>query len=127
MALTSLPPRRVSTLCTKRVFSVRALQLQCEQFVASYFVSESLNSLTSIDTGVDYNHPLLGGGIGLEKKVLGGYDLVGDSYNGTNTPVPGPNPMDCNSHGTHVAGIVAASGPNPYNITGVAPQANLRA
>ena len=95
--------------------------------MASYFTNESLNFLSSIDTGVDYNHPVLGGGIGPDRKVLGGYDFVGDAYDGFTTPIPDTDPMDCNAHGTHVAGIVAASGPNPYNMTGVAPQANLRA
>ena len=42
-----------------------------------------------IDTGIDYNHPALGGCFGSGCKVAGGTDLVGDAYNGTNTPVPG--------------------------------------
>ena len=29
-------------------------------------------------TGIDYNHPALGGGFGAGKKVAKGYDLVGD-------------------------------------------------
>ena len=32
-----------------------------------------------VDTGVDYNHPALGGGYGPGFKVAGGYDLVGDA------------------------------------------------
>src|SRR5262249_11186237 len=48
-------------------------------------------------------------------KVKGGTDLVGDNYdatgkNGDPTPVPDPNPLDCNSHGTHVAGTAAGFG-----------------
>lgn len=42
-----------------------------------------------IDTGVDYNHPALGGCFGPGCKVAGGMDLVGNAYDGTNTPVPG--------------------------------------
>jgi subtilisin family serine protease len=42
-----------------------------------------------IDTGIDYTHPALGGCFGPGCKVIGGTDLVGDNYNGTNTPVPG--------------------------------------
>lgn len=42
-----------------------------------------------IDTGIDYNHPSLGGCFGTGCKVVGGTDFVGDAYNGTNTPVPG--------------------------------------
>ncbi len=33
--------------------------------------------------------------------------------------------MDCAGHGTHVSGIIAASGPNIFNISGVASEANL--
>lgn len=47
-----------------------------------------------IDTGVDYNHPALGGCFGQGCKIGGGTDLVGDNYNGSNTPVPGTSPPD---------------------------------
>ena len=70
-----------------------------------------------IDTGIDYNHPDLGGGFGAGFRVAMGYDFVGDAYNGANTPVPDPDPDDCNGHGTHVAGIVGANG----QVVGVAP------
>ncbi len=30
----------------------------------------------------DYTHPALGGGIGPGFKVIGGFDFVGDAYNG---------------------------------------------
>lgn len=69
-----------------------------------------------IDTGIDYTHPALGGGLGVGFKVIGGYDLVnGDE-----------DPMDDSSvsHGTHVAGIVAANG---NGVLGVAPAATLMA
>ena len=42
-----------------------------------------------LDTGVDYNHPALGGCFGPGCKIAGGTDLVGNAYDGTNTPVPG--------------------------------------
>ncbi len=64
-----------------------------------------------VDTGVDYTHPDLGGGLGTGHKVVGGYDLVNDDA----------DPMDDNGHGTHVAGIIAADG----GVTGVAPEATL--
>jgi hypothetical protein len=67
-----------------------------------------------IDTGIDYLHPALGGGIGTSFKVIGGYDFA-DNDN---------DPMDENGHGTHVAGIVAA---DAGNIKGVAPKAKLYA
>jgi len=72
-----------------------------------------------VDTGIDYNHPDLGGGWG--NRVIGGWDFVGDDYDARDparrTPVPDPDPMDPNGHGTHVAGIVGARG----RVTGVAP------
>ncbi|KAJ7085847.1 subtilisin-like protease [Mycena crocata] len=79
-----------------------------------------------IDTGTDYNHPLLGGGIGPGYKVIGGYDFVGDHYNGDNSPSPDHDPLDeCNGHGTHVAGIIGASPDNDLGISGVASDASL--
>src|SRR6266446_7033037 len=55
-------------------------------------------------------------------KVKGGTDLVGDDYNASavdakgnpdlakRTPHPDPNPLDCNGHGSHVAGTAAGFG-----------------
>ncbi|HSW10973.1 MAG TPA: S8 family serine peptidase, partial [Bacillota bacterium] len=72
-----------------------------------------------IDTGIDYNHPDLGGGWG--NRVVGGWDFVGDDFDAGDparrTPVPDPDPMDPNGHGTHVAGIIGADG----QLRGVAP------
>jgi subtilisin family serine protease len=77
-----------------------------------------------MDTGIDYDHPDLGGGFGPGKRVVTGWDFVGDDYNADSTspsfnpvPAPDPDPDDCNGHGTHVAGIVGAKGA----VTGVAP------
>lgn len=60
-----------------------------------------------VDSGIDYRHPALGGGFGPGFKVAGGYDLVGEDYDGTNTPIPDNDPLaSCleGGHGTHVAG-----------------------
>lgn len=78
-----------------------------------------------VDTGVDYDHPDLGGCFGDGCRVAFGYDLVGDDYDaGTNPlPVPDGDPDDCAGHGTHVAGIVGANG----TVTGVAPDVTFGA
>ena len=78
-----------------------------------------------IDTGVDYDHPDLGGCFGPGCRVEKGYDFVGDAYDSGTNPVAVPDnfPDDCNGHGTHVAGIVGADG----GVRGVAPGVNYLA
>lgn len=100
-----------------------------------------------IDTGIDYTHATFGGpgtveafaaadaastepgwaeglpAIG-QAKVVGGYDFAGDDYNAdpsspTYSPVPVPdeNPLDCEGHGTHVAGSAGGYGVLPDGST----------
>ncbi|KAF9412815.1 hypothetical protein BGZ94_000920 [Podila epigama] len=73
-----------------------------------------------IDTGIDYNHPALGGCYGKGCKVAYGANFISEKKG----EKPNDDPMDCNGHGTHVAGIVAA---NDTDFIGVAPQATLGA
>jgi subtilisin family serine protease len=75
-------------------------------------------SVVIIDSGVDYKHPALGGGLGSGFKVEAGWDFV------TNDADPFP---DTFAHGTGTAGGVAANGylvDGTYN-RGVAPGVNL--
>ncbi|MFX0208595.1 MAG: DUF4350 domain-containing protein, partial [Candidatus Hodarchaeota archaeon] len=58
-----------------------------------------------IDTGIDYNHPDLSA-----QYVSLGYDWVNDD----------DDPIDDHSHGTHCAGIIAATINNTIGIAGVA-------
>lgn len=124
-------------------------------------------SIGIIDTGIDYLHTDFGGpgrqadydannttisgdGFFPNGKVVGGYDFAGDDYDadgadGADIPAPDPDPMDCNGHGSHVAGTAAGYGVNgdgttyrgPWNSStpfnslrigpGVAPEADLYA
>ena len=70
-----------------------------------------------MDTGVNYNHPALGGGFGPGHKVKAGWDFADND----------PDPMDTFGHGTNNAGIIAANGfmvGSDY-YQGVAPGASL--
>ena len=126
-----------------------------------------------IDTGIDYTHANFGGPgtpaafaaarasstqpanpavFGkAAPKVKGGIDLVGDDFDAASSdpaklvPHPDPNPLDCEGHGSHVAGTAAGFGvlsdgatfKGPFNGTqpassfrigpGVAPAADLYA
>lgn len=81
-----------------------------------------------IDTGTFYLDSALGGGIGPGKKVVGGWNFMGDIYDprfeNPKYAIQNDNPLDCNGHGTHCAGIIAGS--NNTFFTGVAPNANIR-
>ena len=50
------------------------------------------------------------GWVGLTFLMVGGFDFAGDDYTGDNEPNPDPDPLDCDGHGSHVAGIAAGLG-----------------
>ncbi|RPB25542.1 subtilisin-like protein [Terfezia boudieri ATCC MYA-4762] len=78
-----------------------------------------------VDTGIDYTNPALGGSVGPGKKIISGWDFVGDAWQPDKEPAPNDDIMDCKGHGTHVAGIVAGE-PEDGRFISVAPKAKLR-
>lgn len=90
-----------------------------------------------VDTGVDPDHPDLNGRLwknigeipsnGIDDDHNGfvddtlGYDVSGDIAS-INNPVPDNDPTDIIGHGTHIAGIIAATS-DFIGVVGVAPSA----
>lgn len=107
------PDLMVTAMLSESVVQVGATELWSMRDPQSRYVTGTGMVVAVIDTGVDYTHPDLGGGIGPSYKVIGGYDFVNKDS----------DPMDDNGHGTHVAGIVAADG----GLKGVAPGASILA
>ncbi|MBI3996753.1 MAG: S8 family serine peptidase [Candidatus Omnitrophica bacterium] len=86
-----------------------------------------------IDTGIDYTHPDLAQNIWTNPGEIAG-DGVDNDNNGFVDDVHGydfasndGDPKDGHSHGTHVAGTIAAVGHNALGVVGVAPNATLLA
>ncbi|MBE9184868.1 S8 family serine peptidase [Microcoleus sp. LEGE 07076] len=92
-----------------------------------------------IDSGIDYNHPDLTGNIwsnagetGVDaagrNKASNGVDDDGngfvDDFRGWDFVNNDNDPMDDNSHGTHISGLVAAK-KDGVGITGTAPTAKI--
>lgn len=79
-----------------------------------------------VDSGTFFFDPALGGGFGPGYKISGGWNFMGSLYDPAiqGFAVPNNNTLDCLGHGTHVAGIAAAT--NTSFFVGVAPDANIR-
>jgi subtilisin family serine protease len=91
-----------------------------------------------IDTGVDVNHPDLQNSLWVNTAEQGGAPGVDDDGNGFVDDVKGwdfygkdanPSPTDNleNSHGSHVAGIIAAKQNNTTGVSGVCPDCQIMA
>ncbi|MCJ7486670.1 MAG: S8 family serine peptidase [Candidatus Aminicenantes bacterium] len=93
------------------------------------FTGSSDITIAVIDTGIDYGHTDLQSNIWTNPGEIGGgketdgIDNDGngkiDDWHGWDFVNSDNNPMDDNSHGTHVAGIAGASGNNETNVAGV--------
>ncbi|ASC74339.1 putative peptidase S8 [Halomicronema hongdechloris C2206] len=86
-----------------------------------------------IDSGIDYTHPDLNDNMWINAGEIAGNGLDDDG-NGYVDDVYGydfinndSDPIDDNSHGTHVAGTIAAETNNGIGVAGVAPDAQLMA
>ncbi len=66
-------------------------------------------TIAILDTGVDLDHP------DLQDNLVAGWDFIDND----------DEPDDENGHGTHVAGIAAATGENGIGIAGAAPEAKI--
>ena len=81
---------------------------------ANYGFTGRGQTVAVIDSGIAYNHFALGGGVGANYRVVGGWDFTEE--NDWNFYDDGPS----GGHGTHVSGIVGGSGsPNTGVATGV--------
>ena len=119
--------------------SYSTLLVRAPQAWSTYSDLGAGSTIAIIDTGIDYTHADLGGpgtpaayqaaraadtsapAYPDPNKIAGGYDFAGDAYNPAEPahrkPAPDPNPLDCDGHGTHVAGIAAGYGENPDGTT----------
>jgi subtilisin family serine protease len=128
--------RSVHTIIPKTMMNSSAVQLTrtLHAWQQTGWLGDGMR-IGIIDDGIDYTHADFGGPGTREaytaidrttvrpsyfptRKVVGGYDFVGDDYDGGLSglvgaiPRPDANPLSCGEHGSHVAGIAAGFGVN---------------
>ncbi|QEG36642.1 S8 family serine peptidase [Bythopirellula goksoeyrii] len=89
------------------------------QVLADYGFTGKGQTVAIIDSGIAYNHFALGGGLGANYRVVGGYDFTendADPYD------DGPE----GSHGTHVAGIVGGDAGADHGVASGVDLVGLR-
>ncbi len=113
MQLEPLEPRRLLAAWSDEAQLIR------QDVAADHFgyVTGVGQTVVVIDSGINYDHPAMGGGFGPGYKVIAGWDFVDNDA----------DPMDTYGHGTAVAGLIAA---DPYaaagtTYQGIAPDAKL--
>jgi subtilisin family serine protease len=128
-AVTSTPKTHVKRQSqAERTFSPHVMT-QIDKLHAEGITGKGFR-VAIVDSGVDYTHPALGGCFGPGCLVEVGYDFTGDRFMpGVQPAEPDNDPMDdCEGHGTHVAGTIAAQlENNEYGFVGAAPGAKLGA
>lgn len=75
-------------------------QVQQIQNIDGQILDGTGTTIGVVDTGVDYRHADLGGCLGANCKVIGGYDFSNNDA----------DPLDDHGHGTHVAATAAGRG-----------------
>ena len=153
----SLPADRVLSLeqlpevvAVSPVRLVRHANAQADDFTGASRAWQDLGvtgrgvKIAIIDTGIDYTHATFAGagsadayagndrtviepGTFPTKKVVAGYDFVGDDYDAyaadpaRRIPHPDADPVGCGQHGTHVAGTAAGFGVTSSGATFTGP------